>query len=117
MTNPGPRNSPTATAFGQPFDHEADRQSHSQKPELTPVPWYVPGFRSGADGRDVAAYLCRRYTTATRAELSERFGLGHSDSSPDLVKRARKSRESHRDVRRKMARIEKQLAMKPESRA
>jgi len=43
------------------------------------------GFRSRAGGRDVAAYLCRRYTTATLAELSKYFGLSHRDSSGDLV--------------------------------
>jgi hypothetical protein len=43
------------------------------------------GFRSRAGGRDVAAYLCGRYTTATLAELSKYFGLSHRDSSGDLV--------------------------------
>ena len=47
------------------------------------------GFRGGAGGRDLSAYLCRRYTTATLAELSDRFGLSYPDSSTDLVKRAK----------------------------
>jgi len=41
------------------------------------------GFRSGAAGRDEAAYLCRRYTTATLAEHFDAFGLKHRDSSGD----------------------------------
>ncbi len=32
------------------------------------------GFRSRAGGRDMAAMLCRRWTTATLRELSARFG-------------------------------------------
>jgi hypothetical protein len=45
------------------------------------------GYRSGAGGRDVAAMLCRRWTTATLRELSGRFGLSHPDSASDLIKR------------------------------
>ena len=51
------------------------------------------GFRSGAAGRDVAAPVCRRLTGCTLAELSTAFGLGHPDSSANLVRRA-KTRES-----------------------
>ncbi|WP_461507912.1 hypothetical protein [Rhodopirellula baltica] len=56
------------------------------------------GFRSGTGGRDVAAYLCRRYTSATLAELSIRFGLRHPDSSSDMVKRVKKLIESKRQT-------------------
>jgi len=59
------------------------------------------GFRSGAGGRDIAAYLCRRYTTATLAELSARFGLGHPDSSSDMIKRAKKSLETNPAVKKR----------------
>ena len=74
------------------------------------------GFRSSAGGRDVAAYLCRRFTSATLAELSERFGLGHPDSSSDMVKRATKLIKSNREVRKRAKRIEKSLRSKPETR-
>lgn len=74
------------------------------------------GFRSGAGGRDVAAYLRRRFTSATLAELSERFGLGHPDRSSDMVKRARKLIESNREVRKRAKRAEKSLRSKPETR-
>ena len=74
------------------------------------------GFRSGAPGRDVAAYLCRRYTTATLAELSSIFGLSHRDSSGDLVKRARRAREENPKIERRIRKIEKRLCLNPESR-
>ncbi len=75
------------------------------------------GFRSRAGGRDLSAYLCRRYTTATLAELSERFGLKHPDSSSDMVKRAKKLVNENQAIARRMNRIQKQLGVKPETRA
>ncbi len=74
------------------------------------------GFRSGAGGRGVAAYLRRRLTSTTLAELSERFGLGHPDSSSDMVKRARKLIESNREARKRAERIKERLLTKPETR-
>lgn len=74
------------------------------------------GFRSIAAGRDVAAYLCRRYTTATLAELSSVFGLSHRDSSGDLVRRAKSLRQENTGVARRIERIEKRLSLNPESR-
>ena len=74
------------------------------------------GFRSGAGGRDVAAYLCRRYTSATLAELSVRFGLGHPDSSSDMVKRAKKLIESNSAIKNRVKRIKKRLSLKPGTR-
>ena len=35
------------------------------------------GFRSAATGRERAAWLCRRWTGVSLAELSRRFGLRH----------------------------------------
>jgi putative transposase len=51
------------------------------------------GFRSAAAGREMAAWLCRRWTGVSLAELSRRFGLRHPDSSANLVRRA-KQREA-----------------------
>jgi putative transposase len=48
------------------------------------------GFRVVARGREIAALLCRRYTRVTLAQLSDRFGLRHPDSSANLVRRAKK---------------------------
>ena len=74
------------------------------------------GFRSGAGGRDVAAMLCRRWTTATLRELSARFGLSHPDSASDLIRRGKRSAESNREVARQVASIEQALRLNPESR-
>jgi hypothetical protein len=64
----------------------------------------------------VAALLCRRYTSATLAQFSERFGLRHPDSSANLVRRAKKREEEFAFYRRQIARAESQLAMKTEKR-
>ncbi len=45
-------------------------------------------FRSSAAGRDMAAWLCRRWTGATLAELGPSFGLTGTDSVSNLVRRA-----------------------------
>lgn len=67
------------------------------------------GFRSLAAGREMAALLCRRYTSATLAQLSERFGLGHPDSSANLVRRAKKREQESALFRRQIALAESQL--------
>ena len=74
-------------------------------------------YRRSAVGRDVAALLCRRWTTATLRELSGRFGLSHPDSAADLIERGKRLAKSNRDVARKLASIEKDLDLNPESRA
>jgi REP element-mobilizing transposase RayT len=70
------------------------------------------GFRSPAAGREMAALLCRRYTNATLAQLSDHFGLGHPDSSANLVRRAKKREEESALFRRQISRAESQLVMK-----
>jgi hypothetical protein len=74
------------------------------------------GFRSAAAGRDIAAYLCRRYTTATLAELSEAFGLSHRDSSGDLAKRAKARIKTSSQTQQRLLQIERRLHINPESR-
>ena len=74
------------------------------------------GFRIRAGGRDIAAYLCRRYTTATLAELSEYLGLSHRDSSGNLVRRAKRARRENAKIDDRITRIEKSLSSNPESR-
>jgi putative transposase len=44
--------------------------------------------RSTAPGRDLAAYLAHRRTTATLRELATAFGLSHPDSVSNLIRRA-----------------------------
>lgn len=46
--------------------------------------------RSAAAGRDLAAYLAHRQTTATLRELAPHFGLSHPDSVSNLTRRAAK---------------------------
>ena len=74
------------------------------------------GFRSGAAGRDMAAYLYRRYTSATLRELSDRFGLSHPDSVSDLIRRGAKRTEQSTEAVRQQMVIEKKLGLNPESR-
>jgi len=88
---------------------EAVAQMHEVEPEQ-----YV-GFRSLAAGREIAALLCRRYTNVTLAQLSDRFGLRHPDSSANLVRRAKKREEESASYRRQISRAESQLAMKTEN--
>ncbi|KAA1261088.1 hypothetical protein LF1_36320 [Rubripirellula obstinata] len=59
------------------------------------------GFRSPEGGRDISGYLCRKHTTATLSELSQRFGLGDPDSSSDMVERARKFVTANADAYQK----------------
>jgi len=44
--------------------------------------------RSTAEGRDLAAYLAHRHTTATLRDLAAPFGLNHPDSVSNLIRRA-----------------------------
>ena len=73
------------------------------------------GFRSGAAGRDMAAFLCRRYTRAALRELSERIGLSHPDSASDLVLRGAKRLEQSSEAVRHRKSIEKKLKMNLET--
>ena len=54
---------------------------------LPPADYF--GFRVNAQDREIAALLCRELTTKSLAELSDVFGLGHPDSSANLIKRAK----------------------------
>ena len=51
-------------------------------------------FRCQAAGRDMAAWLCRRWTGATLQELGPCFGLTGSGSVSNLVRRAEQRRKS-----------------------
>jgi len=97
--------------------HSVDEILLTTAKEFGVDPREYVGFRSSAAGRDVAAYLCRRYTTATLAELSAVFGLSHRDSSGDLVKRARRGLETNKTIERRIRKIEKLLSRNPESRS
>jgi hypothetical protein len=96
--------------------HSVDEILSATAAEYGVDPEDYVGFRSGAAGRDVAAYLCRGYTTATLAELSNAFGLSHRDRSCDLVKRARHGLKKNKSIEQRIRKIEKRLRVKPESR-
>jgi hypothetical protein len=71
------------------------------------------GYRSGAVIRDLAAMLGRCWTTATLRELSGRFGLSHSDSASDLIKRGVQQAKQNRDTARKVTSIERARDLNP----
>lgn len=68
--------------------------------------------RSKAPGRDLAAYLAHRRTTATLRELAAAFGLTHPDSVSNLIRRVdvaiAKSRVHTQDLERIDALLRKQ---------
>ena len=72
------------------------------------------GFRSSAPGREMAALICRRFTSSTLAQLSVAFGLRHPDSAANLVRRA-KRRESESAKYRSQLKAIEQVMMKTEN--
>ncbi len=66
-------------------------------------------FRSSAAGRDMAAWLCRRWTGATLAELGPCFGLTGTDSVSNLVRRAEKRHQQSARWRKTARKIELSL--------
>jgi hypothetical protein len=96
----------------KPLESEQVLEAVAEIHELEPEE-YV-GFRSLGSGREMAAPVSRRYTRATLAELSARFGLRHPDSSANLVRRARRQEEESASYRRQIARAEAHLAAKTE---
>ena len=71
-------------------------------------------FRSPIGGRDLAAYLCRRYSGATLRELSTEFGLSHPDGSANLVRRAKARLKDSAELRKQCDQIERKLGLKTE---
>ncbi|GAB5517687.1 MAG: hypothetical protein Rhob2KO_54120 [Rhodopirellula baltica] len=72
------------------------------------------GFRSGAGGRDLAAYLCRRHTSVTLRELSGWFGFSHPDGAAGLVKRVKAKLAKSRQLQADVNAIERKLRRKTE---
>ena len=69
------------------------------------------GYRSGAAGREMAAYLCRQWTGVSLAKLSAALGLEHPDSSSNLVRRAEESLEYQKTI----TSLENKLGLKTEN--
>lgn len=74
-------------------------------------------FRSQASGRDMAAWLCRRWTGATLSDLGPAFGLAGVDSVSNLVRRAEKRRTESSKWRKTSKEIEDQLKLNTEHKA
>ena len=62
--------------------------------------------RSGAESRDVAAWLARKWTAATLRQLAEPLGLTHPDSVNNLVRRAERAVRGSAQVRAEIDAIE-----------
>jgi len=71
--------------------------------------------RSTAPGRDLAACLAHRRTTATLRQLAEPFGLRHPDSVSNLIRRTEKALAASPKLRKTVTAIENSL-MKTENR-
>ena len=65
--------------------------------------------RSTAPGRDLAAYLAHRRTTATLRELAMAFGLSHPDSVSNLIRRAEKAISQSKAQKQDLERIDELL--------
>ena len=75
-------------------------------------PEQYAAFRSGAAGRDMAAWLCRRWTGATLGELGPLFGLTGTDSVSGLVRRASTRHAASSAWRKRAGQIESELKLK-----
>jgi len=65
--------------------------------------------RSTAPGRDLAAYLAHRRTTATLRELAAAFGLSHPDSVSNLIRRAQNAISGSKSKKKDLERIDELL--------
>jgi len=74
-------------------------------------------LKDQAVGRDMAVWLCRRWTSATLAQLGSSFGLSGSDSVFNLVRRAEKCHQQSRNWRKTAKAIEATLGLNTEHKA
>ena len=65
--------------------------------------------RSTAPGRDLAAYLAHRRTTATLRELATAFGLSHPDSVSNLIRHAQNAISGSKLKKEDLERIDELL--------
>jgi len=71
-------------------------------------------FRSAAPGRDMAAWLCRRWTGVTFRKLGPAFGLTVTDSVSNLVCRAQQQLKRSASWRKRAREIEATLHLNTE---
>ena len=81
------------------------------------VPTDYASFRSQAPGRDMAAWLCRKWTGATLRELGPYFGLGGIDSVSNLVRRAETRHSKSQTWKQTAGKIEADLGLNTENKA
>lgn len=74
-------------------------------------------FRSSAAGRDMAAWLCRKWTGASLTELGPYFGLAGVDSVTNLVRRAEKQLADSKQWQLTVKRIEQAIGLNTENKA
>ena len=74
-------------------------------------------FRSTAAGRDMAAWLCRRWSGETLRDLGPRFGLEGTGSVSNLVRRAEARYNESPKWRRQAREIEVMLCLNTEHKA
>ena len=67
-------------------------------------------FRSKAEGRAMAALLCRELTNISLAGLSELFKLSYPNSAANLVRRAKSDLAEQPKTKIMYSRIKKKLA-------
>lgn len=73
-------------------------------------------FRSPAPGRTMAAWLCRRWTSATLEELGVLFGVSGTGSVSNLARSAEKQLQKRSMLKRKQS-IESALSLNIENKA
>jgi putative transposase len=71
--------------------------------------------RATVDGRDLAAYLCHRRTTATLRDLAKPFGLNHPDSVSNIIRRVEKALAESKSLQATVEKLD-ELLMKTENR-
>jgi len=74
-------------------------------------------IRGLAPGRDMAAWLCRKWTGATLRELGPHSGLSGTDSVSNLVRRAEKRFATSRKWKQAVSRIETTLGLNTKHKA
>ncbi len=74
-------------------------------------------FRSVAAGRDMAAWLCRRWSGATLKKPGHWFGVKGTDSVSNLVRRAEERYNESSKWRKQAKEIETKLGLNTEHKA
>jgi len=74
-------------------------------------------FRSKAAGREMAAWLCRRWSGATLEELGAFFGISGTGSVSNLVRQAQTRHDQSRSWRAKATKVEHALKLNTQHKA